>query len=55
MVRPFAAHRAAQSTEEAMSTKALIQMPGQAKAVTLSGEPLAFLVTGEHTKHTSMF
>jgi quercetin dioxygenase-like cupin family protein len=38
-----------------MSAKAVIQMPKQAKAVTLSGEPLAFLVTGEHTKHTSMF
>jgi len=38
-----------------MSNQAVIQMPGQAKVVTLSGEPLAFLVTGEHTKHTSMF
>ena len=38
-----------------MSNQAVIQMPGQAKVVTLSGEPLAFLVTGEHTRHTSMF
>jgi quercetin dioxygenase-like cupin family protein len=30
-------------------------MPGEAKGVTLSGQPLAFLVTGEDTKHTSMF
>jgi quercetin dioxygenase-like cupin family protein len=30
-------------------------MPGEAKALTLSGQPLAFLVTGEDTKHTSMF
>jgi quercetin dioxygenase-like cupin family protein len=41
--------------EEAMSNQAVIRMPGQAKVVTLSGEPLAFLVTGEHTRHTSMF
>src|ERR1700749_3466038 len=52
---PISRHGAAQSTEEAMTAKAVIQMPGQAKAVTLSGEPLAFLVTGEHTRHTSMF
>ena len=38
-----------------MSAKAVIRMPGEAEGVTLSGEPLAFLVTGEHTKHTSMF
>lgn len=38
-----------------MSARAVIQMPGQADGVTLSGSPLAFLVTGEHTRHTSMF
>jgi quercetin dioxygenase-like cupin family protein len=38
-----------------MSNQAVIHMPGQARVVSLSGEPLAFLVTGEHTKHTSMF
>jgi quercetin dioxygenase-like cupin family protein len=38
-----------------MSPKAVIRMPGEAKRVTLSGQPLAFLVTGEDTKHTSMF
>jgi quercetin dioxygenase-like cupin family protein len=38
-----------------MSAKAVILMPGEAKGVTLSGEPMAFLVTGEDTKHTSMF
>jgi quercetin dioxygenase-like cupin family protein len=38
-----------------MSAKPVIRMPGEAKGVTLSGQPLAFLVTGEDTKHTSMF
>ena len=38
-----------------MNPKAVIRMPGEAKRVTLSGQPLAFLVTGEDTKHTSMF
>src|SRR3984893_5341941 len=38
-----------------MSAKAIIRMPGEAKGVTLSGQPLAFLVTAEDTKHTSMF
>jgi quercetin dioxygenase-like cupin family protein len=41
--------------EERMSAKAVIRMPGEGKAVMLSGQPLAFLVTGEDTKHTSMF
>src|SRR3984893_6936362 len=39
----------------AMRAKAIIRMPGEAKGVTLSGQPLAFLVTAEDTKHTSMF
>ncbi len=38
-----------------MSAKAVIRMPGEAKGVTLSGLPMAFLVTGADTKHTSMF
>jgi len=38
-----------------MSARPVIRMPGQAKAVTLAGQPLVFLVTGEDTKHTSMF
>ncbi len=38
-----------------MSAKAVIQMPGEGKHVTLAGQPMAFLVTGEDTKHTSMF
>jgi quercetin dioxygenase-like cupin family protein len=38
-----------------MSAKAVIRMSGEAKGVTLSGHPMIFLITGEHTKHTSMF
>jgi quercetin dioxygenase-like cupin family protein len=38
-----------------MDAKAVIRMPGQGKELTLAGKPLAFLVTGEDTKHTSMF
>jgi quercetin dioxygenase-like cupin family protein len=38
-----------------MSTKAIIRMPGEAKGVTLLGQPMGFLVTAEDTKHTSMF
>jgi quercetin dioxygenase-like cupin family protein len=30
-------------------------MPGEGKVLTMAGKPLAFLVTGEDTKHTSMF
>lgn len=38
-----------------MIAKAVIRMPGEGKKVTLAGQPMAFLVTGEDTKHTSMF
>jgi quercetin dioxygenase-like cupin family protein len=38
-----------------MGAKAVIRMPGEGREVTLAGKPLAFLVTGEDTKHTSMF
>jgi len=38
-----------------MSTRAVIRRAGQAEAVSLAGLPLVFLVTGERTKHTSMF
>jgi quercetin dioxygenase-like cupin family protein len=38
-----------------MSANAVIRMPGEGKELALVGEPLAFLVTGENTKHTSMF
>jgi quercetin dioxygenase-like cupin family protein len=38
-----------------MSAKAVIRAPGEGRELTLAGQPLAFLVTGENTKHTSMF
>jgi quercetin dioxygenase-like cupin family protein len=55
--------------EAKMGARAVIRMPNQnqgknqgkdqgkdqGKSVTLAGQPLAFLVTGEDTKHTSMF
>lgn len=41
--------------EDIMSAKAVIRMPGEGKQVSLAGKPLVFLVTGQDTKHTSMF
>ena len=38
-----------------MKAKAVVRMPGDAPAVSLAGQPLAFLVTGQDTRHTSMF
>jgi quercetin dioxygenase-like cupin family protein len=38
-----------------MRAKAVIRMPGEGKEVMLAGQPMVFLVTGEDTKHTSMF
>lgn len=38
-----------------MNTPAVIRKPGESEAVSLAGQPLVFLVTGESTKHTSMF
>lgn len=38
-----------------MSAKAIVRRPGEGKEVTLAGKPLVFLVTGQDTKHTSMF
>lgn len=38
-----------------MSAKAVIHMPGEGKQVRLAGQPMAFLLTGEHSKHTCMF
>lgn len=38
-----------------MNAAPVIRMPGQSRGVTLRGYPMAFLVTGEDTKHTSMF
>ncbi|RUU58849.1 cupin domain-containing protein [Mesorhizobium sp. M2C.T.Ca.TU.002.02.1.1] len=38
-----------------MSAAPVIRMPDENKGVMLRGHPLVFLVTGEDTKHTSMF
>ncbi|MBY5370955.1 cupin domain-containing protein [Rhizobium leguminosarum] len=38
-----------------MSNNAVIRMPGEKNGVLLRGHPMLFLVTGEDTKHTSMF
>ena len=38
-----------------MPLHAVIRKPHDDKGVTLAGKPMAFLVTGDHTKHTSMF
>jgi quercetin dioxygenase-like cupin family protein len=38
-----------------MSTRAVIRKSGEGERVNLAGQPLVFLVTGENTKHTSMF
>lgn len=38
-----------------MSGKAIIRRPGEGKSVRLAGHPMAFLVTGNDTQHTSMF
>jgi quercetin dioxygenase-like cupin family protein len=34
---------------------AVVRMPGDNAGVVLRGEPMAFLVTGKDTTHTSMF
>ena len=41
--------------EDLMSAEAVIRIPGEGKELTLAGKPLAFLVTGEDSKHTCMF
>ena len=38
-----------------MSTRAVIRVPGQGIELTMGGQPLVFLVTGEDSKHASMF
>ena len=38
-----------------MSAKAIIRVPGQGKQIMLAGHPMAFLVTGEDSKHNCMF
>jgi quercetin dioxygenase-like cupin family protein len=41
--------------EGIMSPKAVVRMPGEGKQISLAGKPLVFLVTGQDTRHTSMF
>jgi quercetin dioxygenase-like cupin family protein len=41
--------------EDQMSAAPVIRMPDQNEGVRLRGQPMVFLVTGEDTKHTSMF
>jgi quercetin dioxygenase-like cupin family protein len=55
MLQPSLRMTTRQSTEDIMSAKAVIRMPGEGKEVNLAGKPMTFLVTGEDTKHTSMF
>ena len=38
-----------------MSRQAIIRRPGEGKSVSLAGQPMDFLVTGNDTRHTSMF
>src|SRR3569832_2923241 len=41
--------------EDHMSASPIIRMPNDNKGVMLRGHPMVFLVTGNDTKHTSMF
>lgn len=38
-----------------MTASAVIRRPSDNSGITLAGQPMAFLVTGKDTKHTSMF
>src|SRR5260221_11444595 len=38
-----------------MSRQPIIRRPGEGKSVKLAGQPMGFLVTGNDTRHTSMF
>lgn len=38
-----------------MNAKAIIRRPGEGKSIRLAGHPMTFLVTGNDTRHTSMF
>ena len=41
--------------KDLMNATPVIRMPSETKGVMLGGQPLEFLVTGQDTKHTSMF
>jgi quercetin dioxygenase-like cupin family protein len=55
MMRGFQRAMKRNPTEDIMSAKAVVRMPGEGKQVSLAGKPLVFLVTGQDTRHTSMF
>ena len=55
MVRHLPKNGTSRTMEDDMNAKEVVRMPGEAREVVLSGHPMAFLVTGEDTKHTSMF
>src|ERR1044071_6967826 len=38
-----------------MNGKAIIRRPGEGRYIKLAGHPMAFLITGTDTRHTSMF
>ena len=38
-----------------MTGKPIVRRPGEGKSINLAGKPMVFLVTGDNTKHTSMF
>ena len=38
-----------------MSARPILRMPGEGKTVTLAGQPMVFLVTGEDSKHACTF
>lgn len=38
-----------------MTATAIIRRPGEARTIHMGGQPMAFLVTGDDTRHTSMF
>jgi len=42
-------------TEGPVMSEAVIRRPGEGKYIKLAGHPMAFLVTGADTRHTSMF
>src|SRR3569833_1102857 len=44
-----------QTGSDDMAAKAVVRMPGEGRQVSLAGQPMTFLVTGDDTRHTSMF
>ncbi|HEX4927974.1 MAG TPA: cupin domain-containing protein [Burkholderiales bacterium] len=54
-MHPLLLREGDQAMEDPMSAAPVIRMPAENNGVTLGGQPMAFLVTGKDTKHTSMF